>query len=108
MNDQLTALNIREFRKKAGLSQRELAKRAGLSIATIQGYEQGKFRPRVNTLEKVGRALGVEVDEYTCMTLAESKGIVRLKNKIARLEFELARLKERDNRIIEMLTGGNA
>lgn len=106
MSDQLTALNIREFRKKAGLTQHDLAKRSGVSIASIQGYEQGKFRPRMSTLEKVGRALGVEVDEYACMTLPESTEIIRLKNKIARLEFEHARLKERDNRIIEMLTGG--
>lgn len=103
MSDQLTALNIREFRKKAGLSQRELAKRAGLSSTTIQGYEQGRFRPKIEALLKIADALDAEI-EYSGMRKAEREE--RLKNKIARLEFELARLKERDNRIIEMLTGG--
>lgn len=102
MNDQLTALNIREFRKKAGLSQRELAKRAGLSSTTIQGYEQGRFRPKIDALLKIADALGAEI-EYSGMRKAEREE--RLKAEIARLEFELARLKERDNKIVELITG---
>lgn len=105
MNDQLTALNIREFRKKAGLSQRELAKRAGLSSTTIQGYEQGRFTPKIDALLKIAGALGVEVG---WPGTGKDEREERLKAEIARLEFEHARLKERDNRIIEMLTGGNA
>lgn len=105
MSNRLTALNIREFRKKAGLSQRELAKRAGLSSTTIQGYERGRFTPKIDALLKMADALGVEI-EYKGMRKSESEE--RLKNEIARLEYELARLKERDNKIVEMLTGDKA
>ena len=105
MSDQLTALNIREFRKKAGLSQRELAKRAGLSSTTIQGYEQGRFRPKIEALLKIADALDAEI-EYSGMSKAEREEM--LKNKITRLEFELARIKERDNKIVELLTSDKA
>ena len=33
---------IKLARKKNGLTQKDLAKKTGLSIASIQGYEQGK------------------------------------------------------------------
>lgn len=101
----LTRSNIREFRKKAGLSQRELAKRSGLSSTTIQGYEQGRFRPKIEALLKIADALDAEI-EYSGMRKAEREE--RLKAEIARLEFELARIKERDNKIVELLTSDKA
>src|SRR3954464_14364681 len=53
----LTAL-----REKAQLSQATLAERAGISIDSIQNWEQGRTRPRLEALGKLARALGVGVD----------------------------------------------
>ena len=36
---------IKRIRTEKGITQAQLAKLTGLSIATIQGYEQGKFSP---------------------------------------------------------------
>ncbi|MFR0073047.1 MAG: helix-turn-helix domain-containing protein [Blautia caecimuris] len=44
---------IKDMRKEKGLTQKELAKKTGLSIASIQGYEQGKYKPKIEQLEKI-------------------------------------------------------
>ena len=53
------AENIKTYRKKAGLTQKELAEKTKLSIATIQGYEQEKYLPKAENLRKIAKALGV-------------------------------------------------
>lgn len=52
---------IRAARKEKGLSQKDLAEKTGLSIATIQGYEQGKYKPKIENVQKIANALEVPV-----------------------------------------------
>lgn len=54
---------LKELRKKSGLTQKELAEKTSLSIATIQGYEQGKYKPKGNNLIKIADVLNVPVYE---------------------------------------------
>jgi transcriptional regulator with XRE-family HTH domain len=49
---------LRRARRRAGLSQRELAARAGTSHATLALYERGTKVPRVDTLDRILRAAG--------------------------------------------------
>lgn len=51
-------------RKKAGLTQKQLADRAKLSVATIQGYEQKKYRPKIENLKKIAKVLNVSIDFF--------------------------------------------
>lgn len=53
--------NIKFYRKKARLTQKELANKTGLSIGTIQGYEQGKYTPKIENIEKIAQVLGVHI-----------------------------------------------
>lgn len=41
------------------MTQKQLAQKTGLSIATIQGYEQGKYEPKLESVKKIAEALGV-------------------------------------------------
>jgi transcriptional regulator with XRE-family HTH domain len=52
---------MREIREKQGLSQQELADRAGVVKSTIYEAEVGRRIPRIQTLEKLADALGVEI-----------------------------------------------
>ena len=52
---------IKLARKKNGLTQKDLAKKTGLSIASIQGYEQGKYKPKIEQIDKIASALGVQI-----------------------------------------------
>ncbi len=48
---------LRRLRKKAGLSQRELARLAGVSQSLIAKIEKGEVNPRISTLIKILRVL---------------------------------------------------
>ena len=50
---------IRDLRKKAGLSQEELAKRMGFSFMTVRRWEMGKHSPRVEEIQRLAAALHV-------------------------------------------------
>ncbi len=49
---------LRRTRRRAGLSQRELARRARTSAAAVCLYERGERVPRVDTLERLLAAAG--------------------------------------------------
>lgn len=51
---------IRQKRKQAGLTQRELGERAGIAEPTIRKYESNRLNPKPATLKKIASALGVE------------------------------------------------
>ena len=53
--------NIQRIRKKAGLTQEELAEKTGLSTTYIGYIEIGQKRPILRTLNKIATALGVKV-----------------------------------------------
>lgn len=50
--------NIRKIRKQQGLTQKELAELAGLNEVTIRSYEAGKFKPKLENIKKLSKALG--------------------------------------------------
>ena len=52
---------VRAARRKAGLSQVELAKRAGTSQPSIARLERGMVSPTVISLDRIARALGTEL-----------------------------------------------
>ena len=50
---------LKEARKKAGLTQEELAKESKVSTGTIQRYELGTRNPKKETIAKIAKALNV-------------------------------------------------
>jgi transcriptional regulator with XRE-family HTH domain len=49
-------------RRRAGLSQRELARRCGIPQPSISRIERGVVSPTVDTLERLLRACGMELE----------------------------------------------
>jgi transcriptional regulator with XRE-family HTH domain len=54
-------LRLRAIREKKGLSLRALADRSGVAFGAINRIELGKTTPRLETLERLAKALGVSV-----------------------------------------------
>ncbi len=55
---------LKEARKKAKLSQGELAEKAGISVRTLQNYEMGKRYPaNLEIASRLGAILGLGAEE---------------------------------------------
>ena len=57
------AANIRVQRKKAGLTQIELAEKLGVSIATLRRWEAGETAPTGTRIIELANLLGISPDE---------------------------------------------
>jgi predicted transcriptional regulator len=53
---------LRHARRRAGISQRELAARSGVPQSTIARIESGAVDPRVGTLRRLLRACGFDLE----------------------------------------------
>lgn len=56
-------MRIKELRKKAGLTQNELAEKTGVSLMSIRRYETGERLANFELLMKICKALGVSLAE---------------------------------------------
>ena len=54
---------LRSVRARVGLTQNELSERTGLDQAVISRLERGRHQPRIDTLRRLARGLGVSVSE---------------------------------------------
>ena len=51
---------LRDLRKRALMSQRELAKRSGVGVTTIVRIERIQVEPHGSTIRKLAEALGID------------------------------------------------
>lgn len=49
-----------DLRDSRGLSDYRVAKDTGISFATFTRWKKGEYTPRVETLEKIARYMGIE------------------------------------------------
>ena len=54
---------IKDARKAAGLTQKQLAEKLGVSAAMVAQYENGHRLPNVQTLKKIAYALNINVSD---------------------------------------------
>lgn len=55
----MKTIYLKEYRKRSGLTQAELAEQMNVHENTIRRWEAGNFEPRSNDLQKLCRILGV-------------------------------------------------
>lgn len=61
---------IRKYRKEKGLTQQQLGDLCGIADSNIRKYESGKQNPRIETLQRIANALGVDI--YDLMVFDEN------------------------------------
>ena len=60
---------IAKYRKKAGLTQIELAERIGVNQSTISSWESNKFSPEFETIKKLAEVFEIDANELYFKTL---------------------------------------
>lgn len=56
-------IKVFEWRKKKGMTGRELSKLTGISTGTINSIENQKTSPTMHNMEKFARTLGVGIED---------------------------------------------
>jgi transcriptional regulator with XRE-family HTH domain len=51
--------NLRHARDRLGLTQEQVAERSGVHATEVSRIEAGKRDPRVSTMERLAKALGI-------------------------------------------------
>ena len=54
---------LREYRRKAGISQEELARRVGVRRQTIVHLENGRYNPSLKLAMDIAKVFGATVEE---------------------------------------------
>ena len=76
MSNQNLSENIKNLRKRKGISQELLAEKSGVSLRTIQRIENGEGEPRGDTMVRLANALEVAPDELFDWELKEDKAFI--------------------------------
>ena len=91
---------VREGRKRAGLSQRDLADRAGTTQSAIARLESGRTAPSLETVERLLRLCGlqliVELAPYDDSDIVQAEARLRqsVDARIAEMEAGLRNVAE--------------
>lgn len=68
---------LKDARKKKGISQRKLALKTGISLGAIQGYEQGRYKPKYEQAEKLSNILEIPISALIEPTVLSLSQIIR-------------------------------
>nr|DAU79732.1 MAG TPA: helix-turn-helix domain protein [Bacteriophage sp.] len=107
------AENIKYLRKKAGLTQVELANKTGLAVITIQNYEAGKYEPKRESIYKLRKALDCNINELLDAPFIESKNNIIINSTnpddiMAELEKHFPNIREMQKREHDWIVKGKA
>ena len=67
-------LRLREWRERRGLSVRQLADEAGVGFSTVHRIEVGRMSPTIALLEKLAKALRIDVRDLLPAPQRNAKG----------------------------------
>ena len=74
-----TGQRIKKFRKRAGMTQKELGEKLGLSFQSVAQWENNLRNPKEETLQKIANAL--EISIYELKGLSDSEAFMAELNK---------------------------
>ena len=92
---------VRHARRRAGLTQRQLAARAGIPQETIARIEKGRTDPRVSTLDRLLEAAGFGLEHLPRLGIGIDRPQIREALALSP-ERRIGRAVEEDRTLIAM------
>lgn len=83
--DQRIAINLRNARQDAGLTQRDVERRIGVTQQTVSGWERGKNLPNIANLAALIRLYGCTANDIFGDMQAEGETPEQIIRKLQRL-----------------------
>ena len=80
---------IKDYRKKAGLTQKQLAEKIDRKEITIRKYESGEREPRISVINDICDALNIPIDEFGEELFEIKKKSEDRKNTLLQQPFDL-------------------
>ena len=74
--------NLKEYRKKCGLTQEQLAEKVNVTPHYIGMIEMGRNFPATDLIERIAKALNVEMYELFVESISPAKELEKLRNNI--------------------------
>jgi transcriptional regulator with XRE-family HTH domain len=103
--------NLAYLRKKAGLSQKEVAEIIECAVQTYSGYENGRHEPNIESLVRIAFLYNVTIDfiagkyegidddlEGMVNNIIENPKFEQLQNKLKSMEQDINELKNQINK----------
>ena len=78
---------IKAARKRAGMTQAELADKLGIPYQSVSQWERGTRSPKIETLERIADALGVPISEICSKDMLKNYEILK-RQKESHKEFQ--------------------
>lgn len=80
---------IKDYRKKAGLTQKQLAEKINRKEITIRKYESGEREPRISIINDICDALNIPIDEFGEELFEIKKKTEERRNALLEQPFDL-------------------
>lgn len=74
-------MRLQALRRKAGLSQSQLARAADVPISSLRNWEYGRRTPLLDAATRIAQALSVSLDELAGVSQAEAPPAKKGKRK---------------------------
>ena len=81
---EILAQNLKENRRKLGLTQPMLAEKAGLSTHYLGMIEIGRNFPTADVLERLAEALGINSNELFSVAVSPERAIEELQQSVVK------------------------
>ncbi len=89
---EIVAANLTNYRKKAGISQLELAKKLNYSNKNISKWENGETTPSVFVLKEIANVYGITIDDLLNESTIDANQLVEAKAKVDKRKKQFFRV----------------